>query len=226
MRDLREYLKENLKGLYCITSEEHSLNRKNIEVVESMLQAGVKIIQYREKTKYMKEKYYECLEIKNLVKKHKGIFIVNDNIDLAVAVKADGVHIGQDDLPVGVVRDIVGNNTIIGLSTQSKSQANNAFDSEADYIGVGPIFTTYTKKDVCDAVGFDYLDYVVKNIDMPFVAIGGIKMENIGSVVEHGAKCIAMITEIVGASDITEICRKVIEIIWQIENKKFIKRKI
>lgn len=210
MKDLREYFKETLKGLYCLTSEEHSLGRKNIDVVDLILSSGVKIIQYREKTKYMKEKYYECLEIKKLVKKYKGLFIINDNVDLAVAIKADGIHIGQDDLPVGVVRGIVGSDVVIGLSTHNEIQAKNAFDSEADYIGVGPIFTTYTKKDVCDAVGFAYLDYVVKNIDMPFVAIGGIKMGNLKSVVERGAKCVAMVTEIVGSEDITEICKRAI----------------
>ncbi len=199
----RDYIKTIFeKSLYCLTSEEHSNNRSNIEVVQNMLDGGVSIIQYREKNKSMIEKYKECQKIREITKKYKAIFIVNDNIDLAIIVGADGIHIGQDDLPINEVRRLVGDDMIIGLSTHSKEQAENAFNSEADYIGVGPIFKTYTKKDVCDAVGFDYLDYVVKNIDMPFVAIGGIKKHNIDEVLNHKAMCVAMVTEIVGSDDI------------------------
>lgn len=199
----RNYVKTIFeKSLYCLTSEEHSNNRSNIEVVQNMLDGGVRIIQYREKNKSMIEKYKECQKIRELTKKYDAKLIVNDNIDLAIMVDADGVHIGQDDLPINEVRRIVGDDMIIGMSTHNELQARNALNSDADYIGVGPIFKTYTKKDVCDAVGFDYLDYVVKNIDMPFVAIGGIKKDNICEVLNHKAICVAMVTEIVGSDDI------------------------
>jgi thiamine-phosphate pyrophosphorylase len=125
-------------------------------------------------------------------------------VDLAVAVEADGVHLGQEDLPIEAVRRIIGEKMAIGLSTHSMAQAEKAVRDGADYIGVGPIFKTYTKKDVCDPVGFEYLDIVVQKIEIPFVAIGGVKEGNIRQVREHGASCIALVTEIVGADNIPE----------------------
>lgn len=188
--------------LYCITSEEHSLEKNNIDVVKAMIASGIKVIQYREKNKKLVDKYNECLKIRELTKEAGVTFIVNDNIDIAMMVKADGIHIGQDDLPIEKVRELVGDEMIIGLSTHSPAQAEEAVLRGADYIGVGPIYKTYTKKDVCEPVGLSYLDYVVKNIKIPFVAIGGIKLHNIKEVKSHGAGCIALVTEIVGAADI------------------------
>ncbi|MCL0107469.1 thiamine phosphate synthase [Peptococcaceae bacterium] len=188
--------------IYAITSEEHSLGRSNIEVVEQLIKAGVKIIQYREKEKKKLYKFKECKIIREMTKRAGVTFIVNDDVDIALAVKADGVHVGQEDLPVEEVRKIVGEDVIIGLSTHSPAQAMEAVKKGADYIGVGPIFPTKTKKDVCDPVGFEYLDYVVKNIKIPFVAIGGIKEHNIKEVQKRGATCFAMVTELVGARDI------------------------
>ena len=104
----RKKLKRLDTGLYCITSEEHSKGRSNIEVVESMIKAKVKIIQYREKEKKLSEKYFECLKIREMTRASGVTFIVNDNVDIAMLVKADGVHIGQDDLPIEKVRELVG----------------------------------------------------------------------------------------------------------------------
>ena len=188
--------------IYCITAEEHSMGRSNIEVVKAMIASDIKIIQYREKNKKLRDKYNECLIIRSLTKEAGVTFIVNDNIDIAMMVKADGVHIGQDDLPIEKVRELVGEDMIIGLSTHSSAQANDAVLRGADYIGVGPIYKTYTKIDVCESVGLSYLDYVVKNITIPFVAIGGIKLHNLKEVTATGAKCISLVTEIVGALDI------------------------
>lgn len=214
--DKRNFLKNKYfnNSIYCITAENYSKGRNNIKVVSDMLEAGIKIIQYREKEnmkKYMKEKYEECSIIRDITKKYDALFIVDDYIDLALAVKADGVHIGQDDLPIDVVRSLVGEDKIIGLSTHSEKQAEEAFRSSADYIGVGPIFPTSTKTDVSDAVGLKYLDYVVENIDMPFVAIGGIKSSNIDLIIEHKAMSISMITEIVTSEDIKSKCEEMIK---------------
>jgi len=190
--------------LYCITSEEHSKGRSNIEVVRQMIKSGVKVIQYREKDKKLLHKYNECQKIRTMTQQAGVTFIVNDNIDIAMLVKADGVHIGQDDLPIEKVRELVGKDMIIGLSTHSPQQAKDAAKRGANYIGVGPIYKTYTKKDVCDPVGLDYLSFVVENLTIPHVAIGGIKENNISEVIGRGAKCIAMVTEIVGADSIEE----------------------
>ena len=199
--------------LYCITAEEHSLGRSNIEVVQKMIDAGVTIIQYREKDKKMKAKYSECLLIRKMTKEAGVTFIVNDDIDLAIIVGADGVHIGQDDLPIEKVSQQVGEDMITGISTHSPEEAQQAVKSGADYIGVGPIFKTATKKDVCDPVGFTYLEYVARNISIPFVAIGGIKVDNIAEVVKKGAGCIAVITEITTSADIVSKIKQINEIV-------------
>ncbi|HBL84990.1 MAG: thiamine-phosphate diphosphorylase [Clostridiales bacterium GWF2_38_85] len=181
----------------------------NIEVVKELLDSGMKIIQYREKDKKIIEKHKECEIIRRLTKEYGADFIINDDIDIAIIVNADGVHIGQDDLPIEKVRKLVGDEIIIGLSTHSPEQAIDAAKRSADHIGVGPIFRTSTKKDVCEPVRLKYLEYVIKNIDIPFVAIGGIKEHNIDEVAACGAKCIALVTEIVGADNITQ---KIIDI--------------
>ena len=190
--------------IYGITADEYSLGRGNIETVRLMIEAGIKVIQYREKDKSPRQMYKECQAIRELTRSNGVTFIINDHADLALAVKADGVHIGQDDLPPEKVRELVGDEMIIGLSTHSPDQARAAMGIAGiiDYIGVGPIFATNTKRDVCEPVGLEYLEYVVSNIDLPFVAIGGIKEHNIGLVLAKGAEIISLVTEIVGAPDI------------------------
>ncbi len=192
----------NAGGLYGLTAEKFSLGRANADVVRRMLDAGVRVIQYREKTKKMGAKYAECLILRDMARETGAAFIVNDDIDLALLVDADGVHVGQDDLPVAAVRKLVGNGMAIGLSTHSPHQARAAVEAGADYIGVGPIFATQTKDDVCAPVGLTYLDFVAREIALPFVAIGGIKEHNLAEVAAHGARCAALVTEIVGAPDI------------------------
>jgi len=188
--------------LYGITAEKFSLGRSNIEVVEEMIAAGIEIIQYREKEKKMLYKYEECKRLRELTKEAGVTFIINDDIHLALAIDADGVHIGQEDLPLEEVRKLLGEDKIIGLSTHSPQEAEDAVKRGADYIGVGPVFKTYTKEDVCDPVGLEYLEYVAQNIEIPFVAIGGIKEHNVKEVRDLGARCVCMVTEIVGAEDI------------------------
>jgi len=190
-------------GIYAILSEAHSAGRSNIEVAQALLQAGVRVIQYREKEKKAGAMLDECRTLREMTARAGAMFLVNDHVDLALLCHADGVHVGQEDLPAACVRELLGPDRIIGLSTHSASQARAARTSgAADYIGVGPIFSTTTKKDVCDPVGLEYLDYVVHNVDLPFVAIGGIKEHNLACVRERGARMVCMVTEIVGAKDI------------------------
>jgi thiamine-phosphate pyrophosphorylase len=201
---IREMSRQNILNtdIYCLTAEKFSLGRSNIAVVQTMLDNGIKLIQYREKEKKMGAKLEECLELRRMTRVAGASFVINDDIDLAMLVEADGVHIGQQDLPVEAVRKLVGENMVIGLSTHKPEEALDAVRRGVDYIGVGPIFRTFTKEDVCDPVGFEYLEYVAKNVDIPFVAIGGIKEHNVTEVVRCGASCIALITEIVEAEDI------------------------
>jgi thiamine-phosphate pyrophosphorylase len=188
--------------LYCITAEEYSLGRSDVEVVAEMMESGVRLVQYRAKEKNGGDKYRECREIRRLTREAGAVFIVNDHPDLALMVEADGVHLGQDDYPIEAVRQLVGEEMIIGLSTHSPLQAEDAVRRGADYIGVGPLFCTATKKNVCEPVGLEYLDYAVARVPIPFVAIGGIKVHIVSEVRRRGARCIALVTEIVGASDL------------------------
>lgn len=192
------------QGLYGITAEKFSLGRSNIQVVKQMIEGGLKVIQYREKsnTKSAKNILEECRQIRDLTRAAGVTFIVNDHVDVAMLVDADGVHVGQDDLPVTEVRKLLGKEKIIGLSTHSPAQAEEAVQLGADYIGVGPIFATKTKDDVCAPVGFDYLDWVLGNISLPFVAIGGIKRHNLKENAARGVKSSCLVTEIVGAENI------------------------
>jgi thiamine-phosphate pyrophosphorylase len=191
-------------GIYAITAEKFSQGRTTIEVVQAMIDGGIRIIQYREKrpTKSFAAMLAECQEIRRLTRDAGVLFIVNDYADIARLVDADGVHVGQDDLPVSAVRQLIGCDKLIGLSTHSPEQAAAAVIAGADYIGVGPIFATTTKEDVCLPVGLKYLDHVVRTCPLPFVAIGGIKEQNIGQIIQRGAKTVCLVTEIVGARDI------------------------
>ena len=189
--------------LYVITGEEYSSGRSTVEVVDQLILAGCRIIQYREKDKKSGRKFAECLEIRRMTREAGVTFIVNDDVDIALLVDADGVHVGQDDLPIEQVRRLVGAEKIIGLSTHSPEQCRDAIARGADYIGVGPIFRTFTKKDVCDPVGLEYLEYVRKNHpNMPHVAIGGIKDHNLHEVLARGAACVCLVTDIIGAENI------------------------
>ena len=192
------------RGIYGITAEKYSRGRSNVEVVQAMIAGGIKIIQYREKrpAKSFAAMLAECLEIRRLTRAAGVLFLINDFSDIARLVDADGVHIGQDDLPVAAVRELIGSGKIIGLSTHTPEQAAAAIRAGADYIGVGPIFATTTKDDVCAPVGPQYLEYVLQNCPLPCVAIGGIKEHNIDQVISRGAKTVCLVTEIVGAEDI------------------------
>jgi thiamine-phosphate pyrophosphorylase len=196
-------------GIYGITAEKFSRGRSNIEVVRAMLAGGIKIIQYREKRpdKSHRQMLAECRQIRALTREAGVLFIVNDYVDIALLAEADGVHVGQDDLPVPDVRRLVGPDKLIGLSTHSLEQALAAQAAGADYIGVGPIFSTQTKADVTAPVGFSYLEQAVEVVDLPIAAIGGIKLHNIAEVVRHGARTICMVTEIVEAEDIVDRVR-------------------
>ncbi|MBU1567374.1 MAG: thiamine phosphate synthase [Proteobacteria bacterium] len=191
-------------GIYGITAEKYSRGRSTDQVVRAMIDGGILIIQYREKrpVKSFAVMLEECREIRRLTREAGVLFIVNDYADIARLVDADGVHVGQDDLPVPAVRELIGPDKLIGLSTHNPEQAAAAVLAGADYIGVGPIFATTTKEDVCLPVGLEYLEHVVRCCPLPFVAIGGIKEHNLGQILQRGAKTVCLVTEIVGAEDI------------------------
>ena len=214
MRERRASVRDLFRtaGLYCLTDSQNS-RCTNVDAVRQMLEGGARIVQYREKGKNQLAMYQDCLAIREMTKSCGAAFFVNDDIALAIAVSADGVHVGQDDLPVPIVRQLVGESMIIGLSTHSPEQAQAAVQAGADYIGVGPVFFTRTKQDVGEPVGLSYVEYAAKNIELASVAIGGINSANAAEVIEHGADCVAMISDIVSAADIEKQVRDVSAVI-------------
>ena len=191
--------------IYGITAEAMSNGRDNMTVVKAMLEAGIKFIQYREKERTGLARYEECLKLKKLTAEYGAAFIIDDFVDLAIAVDADGVHIGQDDLPVPAVRKLLGPDKIIGLSTHSPEQLEKANEIAdlIDYIGCGPVYATNTKKTAVP-VGLEYVKYATEHAKMPFVAIGGIKEHNIHEVYNAGATTIAVVSDITSADDIVD----------------------
>ena len=192
----------NETDIYALTDSKFARGRSVEEQARALLGAGVKILQYREKHAPREVMLEECRLMRRLTREAGACFIVDDHIDLAIEVDADGVHVGQGDMPMAEVRRLVGPEKIIGLSTHSPAQAEKAVRDGADYIGVGPIFATQTKEDGTDPGGFEYLEWVVENCPLPFVAIGGIKEHNVGELVKRGCTCCALVSELVGADDI------------------------
>lgn len=190
--------------LYVITGEQFHPERHYLEVIEEAIQGGADIVQLREKNKSKKELLEMARELRALTKAYQVTFIVNDHIDIALAVDADGIHLGQDDLPLAEARKIMGPDKIIGISTHALSEALEAEQNGADYIGVGPVFETKSKVDVVDPVGLEYVREVVSHTNIPFVAIGGIKLHNLEQVLEAGATRICVISAIVGADNVKE----------------------
>ncbi len=193
--------------LYFITDSK--LTKKTVfDDVKAAIKAGVKLIQYREKEASTKEMLKEAVKIKELCK-GKAIFLINDRIDIALAVDADGVHLGHKDMPYETARKLLGNK-IIGLSTHKLKAAIESEQLGADYIGVGPIFETKTKADAGPAVGLKLIEDVKKAVTIPFVAIGGINLDNVGDVVKAGATSAAVISAIITKDDVEEECKKFI----------------
>lgn len=212
----RPHKPEFPKGIYGILGEAFSLGRSNVETAKHLVDGGIDILQYREKAhkKDRKEMLAECMEIRKITADAGVPFIVNDFLDIALLSGADGVHVGQEDLPVPAVQKLAPH-LMVGCSTHSPEQAARAVKEGADYIGVGPIFTTQTKEDVCDAVGLEYLEHVVAAHTIPFVAIGGIKRHNIREVAGRGASTICLVTEIISAPDIGERIKEIRDLIGE-----------
>ncbi len=194
--------------LYAITGEEFHPGKDVVEVMKQAILGGADIIQLRDKTSSKQEVLRKAIALRELTRKYDVPFIVNDHIDIAMEVDADGIHLGQDDLSLEEARKLIGPNKVIGISTHHISEARAAEKGGADYIGIGPIFPTKSKKDVVAPVTTDYIKQVAAEISIPFVAIGGIKMHNVDDVLDAGATSVCMISEIVGAEDIQDVCSR------------------
>ena len=201
-------------ALYAVTGRECSLGRSTLHVVQELLAAGVRIIQYREKAMPKKEMLEECLAIRAATREAGCCFIVNDHVELALACEADGVHVGQDDLPLWAVQKTVAGRCFIGVSVRTMQEAQEAIAQGADYLGAGAVYPTGTKTDAVHT-GVGFLQALVPMSPVPVVAIGGINQQTIAEVAHAGVRCFAIVSALVGAPDIPAQAAKLREILQQ-----------
>ncbi len=180
--------KINNFGAYVITSGEH------LKITEEACKGGTKIIQLRDKKKSKKELLELALKMRKITKKSNTLLIINDHLDIALMADADGVHFGQDDLPINLARKMTPEGFLIGKSTHSFKQAIEAEKDGADYIGIGPVYKTPTKEDYIP-IGIDTAKQVIGQVKIPVIAIGGINFNNVDNLVNIGFKNIAMVRQ-------------------------------
>lgn len=206
--DKRQQRLENFKqvDLYPVITSTFCAGRPVLDVVRQVLIGGAKIIQLREKEMSKRALFELAQQVKLLADRQKALLIINDHLDVAMAVQADGVHLGQDDLPVPAARQLAPQ-LIIGLSTHDAAEIEQARQVKPDYINIGPIFKTQTKAHAAPAIGIAQLQRLVTQLTLPFTVMGGIKTDNIKEVIQAGAKKIALVTEVTEADDIVGTVR-------------------
>ena len=190
-----------LEKVYPITRYGDPGGPDHVELAQCFLRAGIRFFQVRKERSQDSSFYQQLLRIKALCEPLKAQFLVNDRVDLALAAGAHGVHLGQQDLPVNVARKLLGPQGIIGLSTHNRQQFEAAQAEDIDYVAIGPIFPTSTKKDSHDPIGLSALPEIVSQSRHPVVAIGGISLERASEVWQAGADSVAVISDIVNFSN-------------------------
>jgi thiamine-phosphate pyrophosphorylase len=188
--------------LYLVLDPAVRPDRPRVDVLRGAAALGVRLFQYRDKRATMKEAYEQALALRQAATEAGARLIVNDRCDLAMAVKADGVHLGQDDLPIGDARRVLQAKMIIGLSTHTAAQVREAAALKPDYIGFGPIFRTSTKADHDPVVGLDGLRAARALTTLPIFAIGGITADSVGEILAAGADGVAVISAVLNAPDL------------------------
>ena len=186
----------NENDLYVITDQNENL----LEKIENILIAGVKIIQYRFKNGSDKDHLEKAILIKNLCKRYNSLFIINDRIDIALASDADGIHLGQDDLDLDTARKLLGHSKIIGISANNEIDISEGLKKGCDYIGIGPVFKTSTKKNK-KPLGIEMIKILTKDLTIPWFAIGGINIKNISLLKESGFKKVALVSQLMNSED-------------------------
>ncbi len=201
----------NIKpGLYVITLADPARGRSHLDVARAALKGGADVLQLRGKEMEGGELFHLAVEMRELVGEGGGncLFLVNDRVDVALAAGAHGVHLGQEDLPAGVARDLIGPDRIMGVSAGTVEEAVRAWEEGADYLGVGPIFPTPTKPDAGEPIGLEGLRNIRKAVDLPLVAVGGINEENLEQVFGAGADGVAVISAVTAAADMLEVVQR------------------
>ena len=202
MDTTKRFAKEKIDySIYLLTDDACLQGRPLLACVEEALGAGVTLLQYRSKYKDGGAMYQEALALKELCDRYHVPLIINDRVDVALAVGAAGVHVGQDDLPCRVVRNLVGDDFLIGVSAHNPEEAREAAAAGADYLGCGAVFGTATKAGV-GTLGLERLRSIRQAVSLPIVGIGGVKATNYGQVLATGANGAAIISGILAATDI------------------------
>jgi len=201
----------------CVITDEQIARLRHREVAAQALEGGATMIQLRDKGGDLRSLYGEAVAIRQLCRRHRRLFIVNDRLDVALAAEADGVHLGQEDLPARLARPLLHPGMLLGISTHSVEEAREAEAAGADYIGFGPVFPTGTKTGTRPTVGLDGIRVVKAAVELPVLAIGGITLERVSEVVHAGADGVAVISAIVGARDIRQATRAFLHLLGRLQ---------
>ena len=188
-------------SLYLVTNRDLSLGRSNVEVIKAALEGGVTIVQLREKEATTREFYEEGQRIRDYLKSRNIPLIINDRIDIALALDAEGVHLGQDDMPVDIARNILGQNKIIGASAFSIVEATAAESMGADYLGLSPVFLTGTKPELTAQIGIEGILPIRQRVNIPLVGIGSVNQSNAYETVKAGLDGVAVVSAICSQQD-------------------------
>ncbi len=188
-------------SLYLVTDRGLARGRSTLEIVSAAVHGGATVVQLREKDCSTRDFIEQALALKEFLKDRGVPLIINDRVDVAQAVKADGVHLGQTDMPLGMAKKILGDSMIIGISAESLQDAVEAENGGADYLGVSPIYATPTKTDTAAPLGLEGLREIRKAVRLPLVGIGGLNRDNAAEVIRSGADGVAVVSAIVAADD-------------------------
>jgi thiamine-phosphate diphosphorylase len=197
-------------ALHVLVDPEWSCGRDILTVAGAAIEGGATVIQLRDKKASTRLLVEQGLALRKLTYERGVLFIVNDRVDVALAVDADGVHIGQDDdMPLPIARRLLGSERILGVSVGNLEEAVNAVAADADYLSVGPIFSTYAKPNAGPAIGTSMLAELATRYQTPIIGIGGITAQNAGEVLKTGAVGVAVITAVISAEDIVAAAREI-----------------
>ena len=197
-------------SLYLVTDNSED-EEKFLKTIEEAILGGVTLVQIREKTADTLDFYNLALKVKKITEKHDVPLIINDRVDIALAIDADGVHVGQSDMPCDVTRRLIGENKILGVSATTIDEAKKAEKDGADYIGAGAVFPTATKDDA-KSVSKEELINIVNSINIPVVAIGGITIENAGEICDTGIAGLSVVSAIMSADNPKKASEKLLNI--------------
>ncbi|MBD2605020.1 thiamine phosphate synthase [Scytonema hofmannii FACHB-248] len=198
--------------LYLVTSQSENL----LSTVEAALKGGLTLLQYRDKTADDTVRLEQAMKLRQLCHSYGALFIMNDRVDLALAVDADGVHLGQQDMPIAIARQLLGPQRLIGRSTTNSKEMQGAITDGADYIGVGPVYETPTKVGKA-ATGVEYVSYAAKNSPIPWFAIGGIDPNNINEVIDAGAERVAVVRSLMEAEQPTLVTQYLLSQLYRVK---------